>query len=73
MEEIETVLELEKNEGHTAKYSVVTMKDGNMYAFRYGSKWRDLTGDKLILALVQEIERLKTLVPEADKLDIKVK
>ena len=42
------------------KYEVHFSEDPyGFYALRYGQKWRDLTGDGLILAMVQEIEKLK--------------
>jgi hypothetical protein len=41
------------------KYIVQCDGDGRMRALRYGEPWRDLTGDGMVLALVQEIERLR--------------
>ena len=32
---------------------------GNMQALRYGEPWRDLLGDGLVLAMLQEIGNLK--------------
>ena len=43
----------------TGKYEVVFPEDGKLHALRYGEPWRDLTGDKLILAMMYEIERLR--------------
>ena len=42
------------------KYTVHHEHGTNFRALRYGETWRDLTGDGLVLALVQEIERLQT-------------
>ncbi len=41
------------------KYRVVLDIDDRLIAYRYGVVWRDLVGDNLILALCQEINRLK--------------
>jgi len=41
------------------KYRVVLDSDGYLSADRYGEAWRDLTGDKLILALCQRIRELE--------------
>jgi len=38
------------------KYTLIRHEDGRMEALRYGEKWRDLTGDKLIAALVGAID-----------------
>lgn len=35
------------------KYTVI-FDDGRLYALRHGEPWRDLTGDKLVLAMLQE-------------------
>lgn len=43
------------------KYTVVQAADGSLYARRCGEVWRDLTGDNLVLALAQEVERLRAL------------
>ena len=32
------------------------------YALRFGMRWRDLTGDKLILSMMQRIEELQAEV-----------
>ncbi len=42
------------------KYTVLHEHGMNLRALRYGEPWRDLTGNGLILALVQEIEQLKS-------------
>jgi hypothetical protein len=41
------------------KYTVELAPDGRLRALRHGKEWRDLTGDKLVLALVHEVERLR--------------
>lgn len=43
------------------KYTVIQYDDGRLCALRYGEPWRDLTGDKLVLALAQEVERLRAV------------
>jgi hypothetical protein len=52
------------------KYTVVFEEDGRLHVLRYGEKWRDCIGDKLILALAQEIETLREQLKEthADQL-----
>lgn len=51
---METRIELEGG-----KYTVLHKCGLNFRALRYGEEWRDLTGDGLILALVQRIEELE--------------
>lgn len=41
------------------KYKLEHDGTGYLRALRYGEPWRDLTGDKLMLALVQRIEELE--------------
>jgi hypothetical protein len=41
------------------KYAVIHENGANLRAERYGEPWRDLNGDGLVLALAQEIERLR--------------
>lgn len=41
------------------KYTVIRGDDGSLGALRYGEPWRDLTGDKLVGALVIEVEELR--------------
>lgn len=36
---------------------------GSMKALRYGEPWRDLTGDKLIGALLDELDRIRDKAP----------
>lgn len=52
------------------KYKIVFDPRGvGFKAYRYGEDWRDLTGDGLILALVQEIEDLRGRLPESGLLE----
>jgi hypothetical protein len=37
------------------KYTICRSASGEMVALRYGEPWRDLTGDKLVGALVDEL------------------
>lgn len=41
------------------KYTIIFYDDGSLKALRYGEHWRDLTGDGLVLAMLQEIDDLK--------------
>ena len=41
------------------KYTIIFHDSGSMEALRYGEPWRDLTGDGLVLAMLQEIDSLK--------------
>lgn len=41
------------------KYTVIQNDDGTVSVNRYGECWREVTGDKLILALAYEIDRLR--------------
>lgn len=50
------------------KYEV-TSKNGSLTVKRYGQPWRDLTGDKLMLSLVYEIDRLRDIINEKEKRD----
>lgn len=38
------------------RYEIFQHDDGEMFATRDGSFWRDLSGDKLVLALAQALE-----------------
>jgi len=38
------------------KYTVVQTSDGRLVCRRNGEPWRDLTGDKLVLCLAQELD-----------------
>lgn len=46
------------------KYTVQCDGDGLMRCLRYGAPWRDLTGDGMVLALVQEIQHVRELYAE---------
>lgn len=41
------------------KYRIIVHVNGSLNCFRYGEEWRNLTGDKMVLALVHEIRRLR--------------
>jgi len=42
------------------KYTIVFREStGELSALRYGEPWRDLCGDGIVLAMLQEIENLK--------------
>lgn len=49
------------------KYTVVMRHDGSLHALRYGEPWRNCTGDGLILALAQEVDRLRSRASGAGK------
>lgn len=49
------------------KYEIVIDDTiGKILVYRYGEYWRDLTGDKLFLAMAHEIEALKGKVPKVN-------
>lgn len=50
----ETRIELEDG-----KYTVIHEEGENFHALHYGGRWRDLTGDNLVMALVNEVEELR--------------
>lgn len=43
------------------KYTIRIHQDGKLECLRYGEPWRDLVGDKMVLAMAQEIQRLRVL------------
>lgn len=43
------------------KYTVIHDNSGDFRALRNGKEWRSLVGDKLVLAMMQEIEHLNEL------------
>lgn len=53
-------MEIILNDG---KYKIV-LDDERIYALRYGREWRELTGDNLILSMLQEIVRLRDIIKE---------
>lgn len=56
-----------KTEIKVEKYTVIHENGTNFHALRHGEKWRDLTGDNLVLALVSRIEQLEKLWTEPTK------
>lgn len=48
-----------KIELDNGKYTIIRDESSQLTALRYGSPWRDLTGDNLIHELVYEVERLR--------------
>lgn len=44
------------------KYTVIHDNGTNFHALRNGEKWRDLTGDGLILSMAQHIEQLESRI-----------
>jgi hypothetical protein len=41
------------------KYTVIFYSDGRLEALRHGEPWRTFAGDKLVLAMLQEVARLR--------------
>ena len=41
------------------KYTIRIGDDGSLRALRYGQEWRELNGDKLVLAMTMEIQSLR--------------
>lgn len=41
------------------KYAITGLETGQLRALRHGQPWRELVGDKLVLALAQEIRKLR--------------
>ncbi|MET6262615.1 hypothetical protein WID10_28350 [Klebsiella variicola] len=56
-----------KTEIKVGEYTVIHENGTNFHALRHGEKWRDLTGDNLVLALVSRIEQLEKLWTEPSK------
>lgn len=52
-------LEILKVTVDDGKYTIVQYDNGQVIVYRYGFKWRDCTGDGLILALAQEINKIQ--------------
>lgn len=46
-----------KLELYDGKYTVVFDKQGRLYALRNGETWRDMTGDGMVLAMLQRIDK----------------
>ncbi len=57
------ILNIELENG---KYTVQFDETGKFWALRNGESWRDLTGDKLVLAMAHEIERLRKKLDDAE-------
>ena len=48
------------------KYTVIFEEEtGAMRAERYGQPWRDLTGDGMVLAMLQKIDELHNIIDRA--------
>ncbi len=41
------------------KYRLMQYPNGELVAYRHGERWQSLLGNNLVLALVQEIQRLR--------------
>lgn len=48
-------------------YEVTHNNGVNLKALRFGEEWRDLTGDNLVLALVDEIEYLNAVIKQLEE------
>ena len=57
-----------KEEFADGKYTLIFDNAGNFEALRYGDKWRDLVGDGMVLAMLQEVERLREIERNNDNL-----
>ena len=44
---------------YDGKYTVILPANGGLKALRHGKEWRDLCGDGLVLALAQEVDKLR--------------
>ncbi len=44
------------------KYTVQMDAQGNLTALRHGKPWRELAGDKLVLALANEVDNLRAQI-----------
>ena len=61
-----------ENNGNTVvledgKYAITGIETGHLEALRHGEPWRELTGDKLVLGLAQEIQELREQLAAKDK------
>jgi len=50
------------------KYTLRHSNGTNLKALRHGEPWRDLTGDGMVLAMLQEVETLDATVAEQEAL-----
>ena len=48
------------------KYTVISDDKGNLKALRHGEPWQDLTGNKMVHAMLYEVDSLKTKVAELE-------
>lgn len=48
-----------------------TDASNTVYVLRYGDRWRDVTGDKFILAMMHRIQSLETEIKKAEARGIK--
>jgi hypothetical protein len=44
------------------KYTIISENGVGTHALRYGEPWRDLTGDGMVLAMLQEIVELRAMI-----------
>ena len=52
------------------KYTIIyDFETGQSEALRYGEKWRDLCGDKMVLAMFDTIVELQKQIEELSKID----
>lgn len=49
------------------KYTIRIWDDGRMEAFRYGEKWQDLTGNKMIYCLAYELNEARQQLKNAQE------
>lgn len=56
------------------KYTLIFHENGRLTALRYNEEWRDLTGDGLVLAMLQEFDELSQRYAnlEAEYLKLKI-
>lgn len=55
------------------KYTVVQTPDGRLAARRNGEPWRDLTGDKLVLCLAQELDLTRVRLDTFESVNAELK
>ena len=61
-----------KHDFEDKKYTVVFEDDGSCYALRHGEQWRDLTGDKLVGAMLSEVDKLRTALQAVANIENKL-
>lgn len=44
---------------YDGKYTITGIETGHLHCLRYGTAWRNLEGDGMVLALAQEIQSLR--------------